>query len=125
MIPDPPNTQLVPQPAAETVSVKETPEGQVVAGVVVSPTQVRRPWRSTARTIFQALVSLAAIAPLIKAGVEESTGYDLDGIPFIIVVLAGAAAVTRVMAIPGVETWLRRFLPFLAAAPKPTLGELT
>lgn len=82
-----------------------------------TPTQVRRPWRSTARTVFQALVGLAAIAPLIAAGVEEATGYDLDGVPFIVVALAAAAAVTRVMAVPGVEAWLRRFLPFLAAAP--------
>lgn len=81
------------------------------------PTQVRRPWRSTLRTVFQALVGLAAIAPLVAAGVEEATGYDLEGVPFIVTALAAAAAVTRVMAIQAVEAWLRRFLPFLAAAP--------
>lgn len=84
----------------------------------VQPTQVRRPWRTTARSVFQALVGLAVIAPLIAAAVEEATGYDLQGVPFIAAVLAGAAAVARVMAVPGVEDWLRRFLPFLAAAPK-------
>lgn len=84
-----------------------------------TPTQVRRPWRSTARTVFQALVGLTALAPLVAAATEEATGYDLDGIPFVVVVLAASAAVARVMAIPGVEVWLRRFLPFLAAAPDP------
>lgn len=84
----------------------------------IQPTQVRRPWRTTARSVFQALVGLAVIAPLIAAAVEEATGYDLQGVPFIAAVLAGAAAVARVMAVPGVEEWLRRFLPFLAAAPK-------
>lgn len=82
-----------------------------------TPTQVRRPWRATARTVFQALVALAAIAPLIVAGVEEATGYDIDGAGFVVVVLAASAGVTRVMAIPGVEAWLSQFVPFLAAAP--------
>ena len=94
--------------------------GDIPAQAASTPTQVRRPWRSTARTVFQALIGLAAIAPLIAAGVEEATGYDLEGVPFIVVALGAAAAVTRVMAIPGVESWLRRFLPFLAAAPDPT-----
>lgn len=83
-----------------------------------APTQVRRPWRATIRTVFQALVSLAALAPLLAAAVEEATGYDLDGVPFVVVVLGCAAAVTRIMAIPAVETFLRRFLPFLATEPK-------
>lgn len=95
------------------------PLARQAVDVVVTPTQVRRPWRSTIRTVFQALVGLAALAPLIAAAVEEATGYDLDGVPFVVVALAGAAAVTRVMAIPAVEAFLRRFLPFLAAAPSP------
>lgn len=85
---------------------------------VIPPTQVRRPWRTVVRSVFQALVGLAAIAPLIAAGIEEATGYDLDGVPFIVVVLAAMAAITRVMAIPQVELWLKRFLPFLAAQPR-------
>lgn len=84
----------------------------------VQPTQVRRPWRTTVRSIFQALVAFAALAPLIAAGVEEATGVDLSGVPFVVVALLACAAVTRVMAIPGVEVFLRTYLPFLAAAPK-------
>ncbi len=96
------------------------PRAGGVTDAAVTPTQVRRPWRSTVRTVFQALIGLAAIAPLIAAGVEEATGYDLEGVPFVVVALAASAAVTRVMAIPAVEQWLRSFMPFLAAAPKPT-----
>lgn len=94
------------------------PLGRADVRAAVQPTQVRRPWRSTARTIFQSLVGLAVIAPLIAAAIEEATGYDLEGVPFIAAVLAGAAAVARVMAVPAVEVWLRRFVPWLAAAPK-------
>lgn len=86
--------------------------------VEVQPTQMRRPWRSTARTVFQAFVMMCAIAPAIYSAAtqnspELATGYAAAG-------LAIAGAVTRVMALPKVEKFLRRFLPFLAAAPKPT-----
>lgn len=83
------------------------------------PTQVRRPWRSTARTVFQAFVAFAALAPAIAAGVQDATGYDLSRIGFVVVALGCAAAVTRVMATPAVELFLRQFLPFLAASPVP------
>lgn len=91
--------------------------------VAVEPTQVRRPWRATARTVFQALIALAALAPLVAAAVEEATGYDLEGVPFIVVALAASAAVTRVMAVPQVNAFLARFVPFLAAAPTDTSQE--
>lgn len=78
-----------------------------------TPTQVRRPWRSTARTVFQALIGLCVLAPLVIA----QTGLTAEQLPWLGVVLAVAAAVTRIMAIPGVETWLSTYLPFLAAAP--------
>lgn len=78
-------------------------------------TQARHPWRATVRTLFQGLVSLAVIAPLIVSAIEEATGWDVEGVPFVAFVLAGLAALARVMAIPGVEAWLRRFVPFLAA----------
>lgn len=93
----------------------ESETGAAAALVAVEPTQTRRPWRTTLRGLFQAFVGLAALAPAIAAAVEEATGYDLDGVPFIVVALASCAAVTRVMALPGVEDFLARFLPFLAA----------
>lgn len=79
-----------------------------------TPTQSRHPWRATLRTIFQAGVALATLAPTVAAvgGLDK-----LDAVPAVGQVLAICALVTRVMAIPGVNDFLRRFLPFLAADP--------
>lgn len=101
-----------------TTRKKALEAAPAASGVVVgvTPTQVRRPWRSTVRTAFQALIALATLAPLIVGGVYTSSA----SYPAVVVqVLAVAAAITRVMALPGVETFLRRFAPFLAAAPAP------
>lgn len=78
----------------------------------VQPTQVRRPWRSTVRTVFQALVGLVVILPvvLVEAGVSDIV---VGGVS----VLGVSAVVTRLMALPAVEKWLGRFLPWLAADP--------
>lgn len=81
------------------------------------PTQVRRPWRSTVRTVFQAVVAGAAVAPSVYEAAthhnpEAATGWAAGGL-FI------AGAITRVMALPKVEELLQRFVPFLAAQPKP------
>lgn len=75
-------------------------------------TQARHPWRATVRTIFAAAVSLAAIWGLIV----EAAGVDAKA-PVVAATLAVAGGVTRILAIPGVEQWLRRFFPWLAAAP--------
>lgn len=83
--------------------------------VLAVPTQVRRPWRSTIRTTFQALVALATLVPFIAAGVYDGSA---DYPAVVGQVLAVAAAISRVMALPGVEKFLRTFLPWLAAAPK-------
>lgn len=79
------------------------------------PTQVRRPWRSTARTVFQALVGLAVILPLMV----EAADLDPATIPWLGGALAIAAGVARVMAVPAVELWLRSYFPWLAAQPRP------
>jgi hypothetical protein len=75
------------------------------------------PWRRTIRTVFQALIGLAVMAPLLVA----QTGLDPAQLPWLAGVLAIAAAITRIMAIPQVEVWLQRFLPWLAARSKPSL----
>jgi hypothetical protein len=85
--------------------------------VGVNPTQVRRPWRSTIRTVFQGLVALATLLPFVVSGVYSS---EADYPAVVVQVLAVSGAITRVMALPQVEVFLRRFAPFLAAAPKPT-----
>lgn len=83
---------------------------------LAQPTQVRRPWRSTVRTVFQAVVAGAAVAPAVYSAAtnhnaDAATGWAAGG-------LALAAAITRVMALPAVEAFLQRFVPFLAAQPK-------
>jgi hypothetical protein len=77
-----------------------------------TPTQVRRPWRATVRTGFAVVVALAAMMPLLveASGLDETAG-PVGG------VLAIAGAVTRILALPAVEVFLGRFLPWLAADP--------
>lgn len=83
---------------------------------VVLPTQMRRPWRATARTIFAALLALITLLPLIALEVYESP----DAYPAAVAqVLAIAGLVTRVLAMPGVESFLQSYLPFLSAAGRP------
>lgn len=76
----------------------------------VKVTQSEFPWRTTVRTVFQALIALAAAAPLLVA----TAGFDA-GAGGVAVFLAVSAAVTRVMALPVVEGFLQRFVPWLAA----------
>lgn len=75
-------------------------------------TQVRRPWRATVRTVFQAVVGLAAMWAVIV----ETIGLD-PGVEWVAASLAVTGAMTRVMALPAVEAWLSKFAPFLAAEP--------
>lgn len=105
--------EVVPVPDASMVLDTETG-----STVLATPTQVRRPWRSTMRTIFQGGVALASLAPLVAAGWYD--GADADTYPAAVAqVLVVSGGVTRIMAIPAVEVFLRKFLPFLAAAPRP------
>lgn len=105
---------------ATGATVATHPTGYTVTSetvpVAVAPTQVRRPWRSTLRTVFQLVVALATLLPFVASGVYD----DPDTAPAAVVqVLAVAGAITRVMALPQVEAFLRRFAPWLAAAPDP------
>lgn len=74
------------------------------------------PARRTIRTVVAVLIALAGLAPLIyreaaQADPAAATGW-LGG------VLAAAAAITRVMALPAVDAFLARFVPWLAASPR-------
>lgn len=84
------------------------------------PTQVRRPWRATVRTLVAAAVAIASIAPWIYQGATLHDPSEATGL--VGQVLAVCAAVTRVLALPQVETFLRKFklTSWLSAAP--TLG---
>lgn len=108
-----------PSPSAENVTGDRVVQGTVIPSPVtvsIQPTQVRRPWRTTARTVFQALVALAILFPVLV----EQTGLDPEDAPWLAIPLAVAGAVARIMALPQVEVFLRRFVPFLSATPKET-----
>jgi len=96
-----------------TAVIRDDAGVPVAVAAAVAPTQERHPNRATARTVFQMLLALAVLWPLIvgAAGLPEWTWIGGS--------LALAAGVTRVMALPGVEAFLRSYLPFLSAAPKP------
>jgi hypothetical protein len=76
------------------------------------PTQVRYPWRSTIRSVFQFLVGLCALVPLLlnASGVEQQGGA-------VAVALTVSGAVTKIMALPQVEDFLESHIPWLAAKP--------
>jgi len=78
---------------------------------MTQPTQTRHPWRATARTVLAGAVALLSLLPTIAA-----VGH-LDAAPGAAQILAVAAGVTRILAIPGVDTWLRQYVPWLAAQP--------
>lgn len=73
-------------------------------------TQSEYPWHAVARTVFQAVVGFAAMWALVV----EALGVDA-GLPWVAASLAVTGALTRVMAIPAVNAWLARYLPWLAA----------
>lgn len=83
-----------------------------VAVAAAPATQVRRPWRATVRTAVQGLAGLLAVLPLLV----EASGLD-ETTPLLGGALVVSAGVTRVMALPAVEDWLERFVPWLAATP--------
>lgn len=99
-------------PALPSLSLAESVPLAAAVGAAAPPTQVRRPWRATLRTGFAAAVALGAMLPLLV----EASGLDETAAP-VGGALAIAAGVTRVMALPAVEEFLRRFVPWLAAAP--------
>jgi len=77
------------------------------------PTQVTYPWRSTARTAFQVLVAAAGVWALVI----EAAGVDQTN-KIVAATVAGAAGVNRVMALPAVNDFIAKFVPWLAAEPK-------
>lgn len=72
-------------------------------------TQTRRPWNAVLRTSLAALIGLLPILPAIAETLH------IDTVPVVASTLAVTAAVTRVLAMPQVEAWLRQSLPALAA----------
>ena len=87
----------------------------ILGKALAAPTQTQHPWRAVARTAFAIIVALASMAPLVYGAATQhdpaaATGWAATG-------LAIASAITRVLALPVVNDFLTRFLPFLAAKP--------
>jgi hypothetical protein len=84
--------------------------------IIASPTQVRKPWRATVRSAFQFLLAALTLIPFVIGGVYESDNY-----PVVVgQLLAAVTTAARVMALPQVEEFLRRFFPWLSASgPQP------
>ena len=80
---------------------------------MTAPTQVKHPWRATARTGIAMLVGIASLLS------EVLTELNINGTILGGQALTVALGVTRVLALPGVETFLHRYAPWLAAQPKP------
>lgn len=77
-------------------------------------TQSQHPWRATARTILAIVIALAAMAPVVYTAATMQSPELATGAAA--AVLTIAAAITRIMALPVVEAFLRRFVPWLAAS---------
>ena len=78
--------------------------------MTTTPTQTRYPWRAVLRTVLAVVIAAAPMVPLLVAasGLPETSAV-VGG------VLAIAAAVTRILAVPGVDAWLAKI--GLSAAP--------
>ncbi len=75
-------------------------------------TQTRHPWRAVVRTIVAAVIAGLPVVVDIVAGLD--LGATVVGAQVLLV----AGAVTRVLAMPGVEAWLTTYIPWLAAKPR-------
>lgn len=98
---------------ASTATAAQAAQVAAVAVAAAPATQVRRPWRTTVRTVFQFAVGLAPVLPVIV----QASGVDQTG-PAVAGALVISAGVTRVMGLPAVEAFLQNFIPWLAASPK-------
>ena len=80
----------------------------------MNSTQVKYPWRATARTTIAATVGILPLLPVIahELGIET--------IPWVATTLAVTAAVTRVLANASVVAWLDKYLPALSPEPPTT-----
>ena len=94
----------------------------ILGKAISQPTQVRQPLRTVARSVFQGVVGLAPILPLAY---EAATHHDAAAATgWVGAGLAVSGAVVRVMAVPAVNVWIARFLPFLAPEdPRRILGK--
>jgi hypothetical protein len=78
-----------------------------------NPTQVTNSWRATFRTVFAAVLGVASIVPAVLAEV------GLDATVLGAQAIAVTGAVTKIMALPGVNVFIQTYIPWLAAEGDP------
>ena len=81
---------------------------------IANTTQGAHPWRATFRTVLVALIALAATAEVIYAAIAQGDPGAATGGAAVALGIAGA--LTRVLAVPAVDAFLVRFVPWLSAA---------
>ena len=90
-----------------------------------APTQVQNPGRAVVRTVFAAIVGLAVLSPAITPGLVDWARENAGILPEWVVptvvavnaaVVAAAALITRILAVPGVNAWLEKYIPILGAS---------
>jgi hypothetical protein len=77
-------------------------------------TQARNPWAAVRRTLLALAGFIVVMAPVVP-DIVHAIGWNV-AIPWVATALVVAGAITRVLAIPAVEQWLRSHIPTLAAA---------
>lgn len=87
---------------------------------ISTTTQVRAPWKAVARTLFAVVPAAALLVQPVLDAVANGDGAALG--PWAAGAISVAAAITRVLALPGVESFLRRFAPWLAAGARDNEG---
>ena len=76
-------------------------------------TQSQYPWRAVARTVVAFLIAIlpAVLAALTDASTTTQSTALASAVPII-------AGVTKILANPAVDAFLKQYLPALATAPK-------
>lgn len=89
------------------------------AAAAVMPTQLRHPWKATARSAVAFILGVAPLAPEIYHQATQHDPAQATGTAALALAIAGG--VTRVMATASVEQLLRRFkfTRWLAASAAP------
>lgn len=77
----------------------------VFTETVAQTTQVRNPWKATIRTLFAVIPALALLVDPVLDAIANGDGSTLG--PWAALSLSVAGAITRVLAVPGVEAFLR------------------
>ncbi|WP_068480401.1 hypothetical protein [Pseudoclavibacter helvolus] len=115
---------------AELAAQQEALEAQQGGTVTGVATQSAHPWRAVLRTVvaqLPALVAFLVLLPLIAPQLVAWASEHPDVVPpelaaslvsFAAIVAAVSGAITKVLAIPQVEAWLRTHASWLAAAPR-------